>query len=59
MNIIPGTIVGAFANGDILQVLLISLLCGAAFSALGKRVAGIVGSSVRLPRPCSASSTSS
>ena len=43
MNIIPGTIVGAFANGDILQVLLISLLCGAAFSALGKRVAGIVG----------------
>ena len=43
MNIIPGTIVGAFANGDILQVLLISLLFGEAFSALGKRVAGIVG----------------
>ena len=48
MNIIPGTIVGAFANGDILQVLLISLLCGAAFSALGKRVAGIVNIIMKL-----------
>ncbi len=43
MNIIPGTLVGAFANGDILQVLLISLLCGAALSALGPRVSGVVG----------------
>lgn len=43
MNIIPSTLVDAFAKGDILQVLLISLLCGAALSALGPRVSGIVG----------------
>ena len=35
MNIIPGTIVGAFANGDILQVLLISLLCVLRYSSNG------------------------
>ena len=43
MNIIPSTLVDAFAKGDILQVLLISLLCGAALSALGTRASGIVG----------------
>lgn len=42
MNIIPSTLVDAFAKGDILQVLLISVLCGAALSALGPRVSGIV-----------------
>jgi aerobic C4-dicarboxylate transport protein len=35
MKIIPATFIGAFANGDILQVLLIAILFGCAFSMLG------------------------
>lgn len=35
LNIIPSTLVGAFADGNILQVLFVSLLCGFALSALG------------------------
>ncbi|GAB3400614.1 dicarboxylate/amino acid:cation symporter [Massilia agilis] len=37
MNIIPNTFVDAFAKGDILQVLLISILFGFALSILGER----------------------
>lgn len=37
MNIIPQTMVGAFADGNILQVLLISVLFGFALARLGKR----------------------
>jgi len=37
MHIIPGTVVDAFAKGDILQVLLISLLFGFALSIMGER----------------------
>ncbi|WP_035058210.1 dicarboxylate/amino acid:cation symporter [Andreprevotia chitinilytica] len=37
LNIIPSTVVDAFAKGDILQILLIALLVGAALSALGER----------------------
>jgi aerobic C4-dicarboxylate transport protein len=37
MNIIPGTIVGAFAEGNILQVLFISVVCGFALVQLGDR----------------------
>jgi len=37
MNIIPSTVVDAFAKGDILQVLLFSLLFGAALSMMGKK----------------------
>lgn len=37
MNVIPGTIVGAFAEGDILQVLLFSVLFGFALHAVGER----------------------
>ncbi|MET3108293.1 aerobic C4-dicarboxylate transport protein [Oxalobacteraceae bacterium GrIS 2.11] len=37
MNIIPDTFVGAFANGDILQVLLIAILFGFALSSLGEK----------------------
>src|ERR1700757_310336 len=37
LHIIPGTVVDAFAKGDILQVLLISILFGFAVSALGAR----------------------
>ncbi|WP_306402548.1 dicarboxylate/amino acid:cation symporter [Pseudomonas aeruginosa] len=35
MNVIPGTVVGAFANGDILQVLFFSVLFGYALHRLG------------------------
>ncbi len=37
LNIIPSTFFGAFAEGDILQVLLISVLFGAALSLAGER----------------------
>jgi aerobic C4-dicarboxylate transport protein len=37
MNIIPTTIVGAFASGDILQVLFFSVLFGAALGIVGDR----------------------
>lgn len=39
LNIIPVTIFDAFARGEILQVLLIALLCGFALQACGTRVA--------------------
>ncbi len=37
MNIIPKTFVGAFAEGEILQVLLIAVLFGAALAGAGER----------------------
>src|SRR6201984_255929 len=37
MHIIPTTVVDAFAKGDILQVLLVSILFGCALSAVGSR----------------------
>ncbi len=37
LNIIPNTIVGAFATGEILQVLLFAVLFGIALSKLGSR----------------------
>ncbi len=37
MNIIPTTVIQAFAEGEILQVLLFSCLFGAALSAMGER----------------------
>jgi aerobic C4-dicarboxylate transport protein len=37
MHIIPTTVVDAFAKGDILQVLLVSILFGFALSAIGAR----------------------
>ncbi len=37
LNIIPQTVVGAFTNGDILQVLLFSCLLGFALSKMGER----------------------
>ncbi|WP_247749880.1 MULTISPECIES: dicarboxylate/amino acid:cation symporter [unclassified Rhizobium] len=37
MNIIPDTIVGAFAKGDILQVLFFSVFFGIALGAVGER----------------------
>lgn len=38
MNIIPSSVVDAFAKGDILQVLLFSIIFGSALSFLGERV---------------------
>ncbi|KAM9985700.1 hypothetical protein ACTFIZ_012372 [Dictyostelium cf. discoideum] len=37
LNIIPETIFDAFSKGDILQILLISIIFGAALSSLGER----------------------
>lgn len=37
MNIIPNSVIDAFAKGDILQVLLFSLLFGFALSAIGEK----------------------
>ena len=37
LNIIPNTVVDAFAKGDILQVLLVAILFGFALSLLGER----------------------
>ncbi|WP_214471298.1 dicarboxylate/amino acid:cation symporter [Mesorhizobium sp. dw_380] len=42
MNIIPGTIVGAFADGDILQVLFFSVLFGIALALVGDRGAPVL-----------------
>ena len=41
LNIIPNTVVDAFASGDVLQVLLFALLFGFALSALGQKGEGI------------------
>jgi aerobic C4-dicarboxylate transport protein len=37
LNIIPDTLIGAFATGDLLQVLLVSVLTAFAISAMGER----------------------
>jgi aerobic C4-dicarboxylate transport protein len=42
MNVIPGTFVGAFAEGNILQVLFISVVCGFALVQLGDRAKPLV-----------------
>ena len=45
MAIIPDTFIGAFAKGDLLQVLLVSILSGFAISqlgAIGERIAGTI-----------------
>ena len=42
LNIIPTTIVDAFARGDILQVLLVATLAGVALLGLGARVEALV-----------------
>ena len=41
LNIIPDSVVGAFAHGDILQVLLFSVLMGFAMMAMGDRAASL------------------
>ena len=41
LNIVPNSVVDAFAKGDVLQVLLFAVLFGFALSALGPRGAGV------------------
>ena len=43
MNIIPATVVGAFATGEILQVLFFSVLFGLALLHFGEKGRGLVG----------------
>jgi aerobic C4-dicarboxylate transport protein len=43
MNIIPRTFIGAFAEGDILQVLLLAILVGLAMAALGQGKSLVAG----------------
>ena len=43
MNIIPSTVVDAFAKGDILQVLLFSVMFGGALSAMGGKKTALFG----------------
>ena len=43
MNIIPNTVIDAFAKGDILQILLFSVMFGGALSAMGKAGKTIYG----------------
>ena len=43
MNIIPNTLVGAFTDGNILQVLFVAILCGFALVALGEPAKPFVG----------------
>jgi aerobic C4-dicarboxylate transport protein len=42
MNIIPSTFVGAFSEGNVLQVLFISVACGFALIRLGERAVALV-----------------
>lgn len=41
MNLVPSSMVGAFTSGDILQVLVVSLLFASALSVLGPKAEGI------------------
>jgi aerobic C4-dicarboxylate transport protein len=41
MQIIPTSFVGAFTDGNVLQVLFIAVLCGFALAQLGERAAGV------------------
>lgn len=42
MHIVPDSMVGAFANNEILQVLFVSLLFGLGFSAMGSKAKALV-----------------
>jgi aerobic C4-dicarboxylate transport protein len=37
MNIIPNTFVDAFAKGEVLQILLVAILCGFSLNSIGKK----------------------
>jgi aerobic C4-dicarboxylate transport protein len=48
LNVIPDNVVGAFAKGDLLQILFFAVLFGTAVAGLGERASGIVGGLERL-----------
>ena len=51
LGIIPNTFVGAFAEGNVLQVLFVSVLCGFALSAMGqvgKPLTDLIGTAARM-----------
>lgn len=50
LNIIPGTLVGAFADGDIVQVLFVAVLVGFAIKTLGPAGAGAARAMEQLER---------
>ncbi len=58
VNIIPSTFVGAFTEGNILQVLFIAVLSGFALVWLGERASPLWTSSTSLRKCCSSSSAS-
>jgi aerobic C4-dicarboxylate transport protein len=43
LNIIPATFVGAFTSGELLQVLLLAVLCGVAAAQLGEKADSALG----------------
>ena len=59
LHIIPSTVVGAFAEGDILQVLLFSLLFAFALHMLGESGEPVLRWSTICRKSCSRSSGSS
>ncbi|MFN8876906.1 MAG: C4-dicarboxylate transporter DctA [Gemmatimonadota bacterium] len=42
-HVVPTSVVGAFAEGEILQIVFFAVLFGVALAGLGERVAGVVG----------------
>jgi aerobic C4-dicarboxylate transport protein len=51
LNVIPNTFVGAFSEGNVLQVLFISVLCGFALSAMGnagRPLTDLIGTAARM-----------
>jgi aerobic C4-dicarboxylate transport protein len=51
LGIIPNTFVGAFAEGNVLQVLFVAVLCGFALSAMGqggKPLVDLIGSAAQM-----------
>ena len=58
LNVIPSTLVGAFAEGNVLQVLLIAVLFGAALVGVGDRAKAVVAV-LEPPAPCCSASSAS
>jgi aerobic C4-dicarboxylate transport protein len=50
LNVIPKTIIGAFADGDILQVLLVSVLFGVAMNGLGEANRPVINALAQISR---------
>jgi aerobic C4-dicarboxylate transport protein len=51
LNIIPNTFIGAFSEGNVLQVLFVSVLCGFALGAMGdagRPLTGLIGAATQM-----------